>query len=202
MICVLNLFFNQRILTKFMYGYCLLICLLCGCNQSPHDVVARGEIDVLLEMLEKSPERVHETNHLGKTPLHYAVSYKQTEGMTLLLRNNADVDAQDITGMTPLHVAAMLGRHDEAVLLLEHGANVLVEDKFGDTPLHTAAIHGQGHMVPVFYRAGVTLIHSNASGKTPLDLAIKHRHDRLASMLAERMQIELSNYITPSTDNS
>lgn len=202
MIYIPNIICKYCFFMNFMCLWCIITVLLCGCGQSPHDVVARGDIDVLQVMLEKSPEQVHETNHLGKTPLHYAVSYKQSESITLLLKYHADIDTQDITGMTPLHLAAMLGRHDEAILLLEHGANVLIEDNFGDTPLHTAALHGQGHMIPVFYRAGVSLTHTNKAGKTPLDLAIQHGHDRLASMMAERMQIDLSDYIIQSTENS
>lgn len=40
----------------------------------------------------------------GRTPLHYAASYRRKEFAELLLAAGADVNAQDDAGMTPLHV--------------------------------------------------------------------------------------------------
>ncbi len=172
-------------------GCCLVAAsaIFSGCGQSPHDIVARGSLEPLAAMLDAEPDRVHERNALGKTPLHYAVSYRQLDGITLLLERGADINDQDNTGMTPLHVAAMLGRLEVATNLLEQDADVLLEDIFGNTPLHLAAIHGHGQMAPLFARASVPLEQPNAAGKTPLDLAAKHGHARLAQMLAARMGV-------------
>lgn len=157
----------------------LLWCLLLpGCGASLHDVVSAGDTVRAEAMIGAHPERVHAVNKLGKQPLHYAVTYKQTACMELLLKHGADINAPDCTGMTPLHVAAMMGRKQEALWLLEHGAAIGPRDVFGDTPIHTAAVFGQGHLVKLLLDRGARLEDKNGRGKTPLELARENRQER------------------------
>ncbi len=158
----------------------LLSLLLLGCGASLHDLVAAGDVPRAEALLKKDPSAAHSVNKLGKTPLHYAVSYKQVPCMELLLKHGADINAQDRTGMTPLHVAAMLGRKQEAIWLLEHGAALEPRDEFGDTPAHTAALFGQGHLVKLFLDRGADLAARNLKQKTPLDLARDNRQEKAA----------------------
>jgi ankyrin repeat protein len=156
----------------------MLLTLLQGCGASLHDTIARGDLEQARAMLEANPKLVSETNQLGKTPLHYAVNYKQIGGMELLQSFGADLEAQDVTGMTPLHAAAMLGRHDEARWLLDQGVDMTAQDAFGDTPVHTAACFGGGGVIRILHGRGVSVEETNAEGLTPLDLA--HRYHRPA----------------------
>ena len=58
------------------------------------------------------------------TPLHLAVSLRQTDAVRLLLEHRADVNALDKRGQTPLHVAVMTHNEEIADLLVAGGADV------------------------------------------------------------------------------
>lgn len=154
--------------------------LLAGCGETLHAMAARGDLDAMRAALREDPEAVHSTDDRGKTPLHFAVSFKQTASMAFLVEAGADLEGRDKTGMTPLHVAAMLGRRDEAQWLLDHGADLHARDDFGDEPVHTAAIFGHGHVVKLLLDHGARLDVTNTAGETPLDLARRHHRDRAA----------------------
>lgn len=162
-----------------------LLCLttMLGCGVSPHDIAAQGDLDAMASALARNPAVIDARNRLGKTPLHYAVSFKQLEVMELLLRHDSDLDAADHTGMTPLHAAAMFGRASEARWLLEHGAQASPIDAFGDTPLHTAAIFGHGHIIQLLLAHGASLSAENADGLQALDLAYAHRRGKAARFI-------------------
>ena len=167
--------------------------VLFGCAPSPHDLVTLGKTVSLQKMLEAQPERVHASNRLGKTPLHYAVSNKRAKMMALLADKGADLDAADATGMTPLHVAAMMGRLDEAKWLLERGALLEPRDQFGDTPVHTAAVFGHGHVVKLLHQRGASLTSPNGAGKVPVELARENREKRAAVYLQQLIEQSASN---------
>ncbi|HMZ61474.1 MAG TPA: ankyrin repeat domain-containing protein, partial [Leptospiraceae bacterium] len=44
---------------------------------------------------------VNSVNQTGKTPLHYAVQFKRTETIEILLKNGADPYLRDLNGHTP-----------------------------------------------------------------------------------------------------
>ena len=59
--------------------------------------------------------------------------------MRLLIKNGADVKAQDETHSTPLHMASSSGFPGLVGLLIEHGADVTARDRRCKTPLHLAS---------------------------------------------------------------
>ncbi len=60
----------------------------------------------------------------GRTPLHYACRYGQTETARLLIENNASVNAYHFQRDTPLHVAVEFGHPACAELLIEEESEV------------------------------------------------------------------------------
>ena len=166
---------------------CVLVALLSSCSPSPLDVAARGELELLKEMLEQDPSIVnYQKNKMRKTPLHHAVTYRKLEVVTFLIDHGANVNLGDVTGMTPLHIAATLNRVDEAKALVRAGANVEILDKFGDRPLHTAAIHGQIRMIEYLIgEAEARMRVSNSAGLIPHDLAVRERKYEAADKLEE-----------------
>lgn len=160
--------------------YLLILVGLCGCGTSVHDDVARGDMDALTRKIERGPELLESRNALGKTPLHYAVTFAQKEAMVFLIEQGADVSAPDGTGLTPLHVAAIVDVRGPARLLLDAGATLEAKDNFGDTPLHSAAMHGSMRVLEFLLDRGADASARNQEGLTPLDLA--RRHDRTEAL--------------------
>lgn len=166
----------------------ILAALLAGCTPSLHDTVARGDADAARAMIAANPELVMARNKMGKTPLHYAVTYGATAMIDLLLASGADINAADNTGLTPLHVAAMLDRTNQAQALIEKGADIEARDSFGDTPLHTAALFGHPRMVELLAKAGADLAALNNNKLTPLECARQQRKTPAADLIATLTQ--------------
>lgn len=167
--------------------FCLLILVgLSGCGTSVHDDVARGDMDALTQKIEREPELLESRNALGKTPLHYAVTFAQKEAMEFLIEQGADVSAPDGTGLTPLHVAAIIDVPGAARLLVDAGAALEAKDNFGDTPMHSAAMHGSLRVLEFLLEEGGAAFARNQEGLTPLDLARRHdQADTLQRLLRE-----------------
>lgn len=67
-------------------------------------------------------------NQAGWTALHYAAAAGSVEIVTLLLDQDAEINAEAPSGMTPLMIAAREGQEDTVKLLLERGADATRED--------------------------------------------------------------------------
>ena len=83
-------------------------------------------IDLLQDLLDADPERVHERGGDGQTPLHFARSRPVAD---LLLERGADIDARDVDHRsTPaqwmLAERRGAGRYELAAYLVERGASV------------------------------------------------------------------------------
>jgi len=156
-----------------------------GCEDSLHDVVHRRDAERAEAMLARAPALVHARNPLGKTPLHYAVTYGAPEFIDLLVAHGADVNAVDNTGLTPLHVAAMLGRVSEARQLIDYHADLEARDQFGDTPLHVAALYGKLRLVKLLAEAGADTETVNRKSLRPADLARGNRREDVLEYLQQ-----------------
>ena len=157
---------------------------LAGCGTSVHDDVARGDLDALKRKVEGDSAYLESKNELGKTPLHYAVTFAQKEAMEYLIAQGADVSAADATGLTPLHVAAIVDVRGAARLLLEAGAPIEVKDRFGDTPLHSAAMHGSMRVLEFLLEREADPSSTNIEGLRPLELARRHEQAEAVDRLA------------------
>lgn len=122
-------------------------------------------------------------NELGQNALHVAVAFKREAMLGDLLKEGADLNAQDNTGLTPLHVAAMYGRAICAEWLLDHGATIDLRDKYGDTPLHTAAVFGRGNVYQLLLDRGARDDEKNNDGRTPYALAKHYGQEKLLAYL-------------------
>ena len=157
---------------------------LVGCGTSVHDDVARGDIDAVKRKVERDSTILESTNELGKTPLHYAVTFAQREAMEYLIAQGADVSAADGTGLTPLHVAAIVDVRGAARLLLEAGAAMDAKDSFGDTPLHSAAMHGSMRVLEFLLEREADPSMTNLEGLRPLELARRYEQAEAVDRLA------------------
>lgn len=74
----------------------------------------------------------------GATPLHFAARTGQEFLVTKLLKNKANINAQDDCGQTALHVAVKKGYVGSAKLLIQSRADVHLPDRQGVTPYKVA----------------------------------------------------------------
>ena len=71
-----------------------------------HSAAFKGDLAQLNLVIEFVPERIHEANRYGWTPLHWAAESGQVAAVSLLLSAKADVNKSDSHyGCTPLGFA-------------------------------------------------------------------------------------------------
>ncbi|MDR0288701.1 MAG: ankyrin repeat domain-containing protein [Rickettsiales bacterium] len=74
----------------------------------------------------------------GRTALHYAACFNDTNMAELLLDARADINTKDDQGRTALHYAACFNNTDMVELLLDAGAKTNIKDNNGKKPLSLA----------------------------------------------------------------
>ncbi|XP_034030174.1 neurogenic locus notch homolog protein 1 [Thalassophryne amazonica] len=107
--------------------------------------VRSGLDRVVLELL-RAGVPVNNTDHTGRSALHWACSVNHLSLTRTLIRYGAAVDLQDNKGETALFISALHGGYDTARLLLLHGANLELPDRRGRRPIDMAR-EGMHHQV-------------------------------------------------------
>ncbi|XP_062279225.1 neurogenic locus notch homolog protein 1 isoform X2 [Scomber scombrus] len=124
--------------------------------------VRSGLDRVVLELL-RSGVPVNNTDHTGRSALHWACSVNHLSLTRTLIRYGAAVDLQDNKGETPLFLSALHGCYDTSRLLLLHGANLELHDRRGRRPSDVAR-EGMHHQV-----LELLLAHQIQRGPVPVD---------------------------------
>ncbi|XP_012733172.2 neurogenic locus notch homolog protein 1 isoform X2 [Fundulus heteroclitus] len=106
--------------------------------------VRSGLDRVVLELLQAGVP-VNNTDHTGRSALHWACSVNHLSLARTLIRYGAAVDLQDNKGETALFLSSLHGCYDTTRLLLLHGANLDLHDRRGRRPIDVAreAMHHQ-----------------------------------------------------------
>ncbi|CAL1612265.1 unnamed protein product [Knipowitschia caucasica] len=99
--------------------------------------VRSGLDRVVLELL-RAGVPVNNTDHTGRSALHWACSVNHLSLARTLIRYGATVDLQDNKGETALFLSALHGCYDTARLLLLHGANPDLRDRRGRQAVEAA----------------------------------------------------------------
>lgn len=126
--------------------------------------VRSGLDRVVLELL-RAGVPVNNTDHTGRSALHWACSVNHLSLTRTLIRYGAAVDLQDNKGETALFLSALHGCYDTARLLLLHGANLELHDRRGRRPIDVAR-EGMRHQV-----LELLLAHQIQRGPAPVDSA-------------------------------
>ncbi|XP_054723686.1 ankyrin repeat domain-containing protein 65-like [Uloborus diversus] len=120
-----------------------------------------------------------ETDEDGRTALHRAAMWGDTERIRELLDRGLDTRARDTRGRTPLHVALEFDREAAAELLAEADCITDVVDGYWCTPLHRAAESGCVNVIRILLAGG-----ADASAEpTPLHLALMSGKEAAAEVL-------------------
>ncbi len=99
-----------------------------------------------------------------------------SDTVSALLAEGADVNGADRYGWTPLLLAALAGRADVARTLLANGANVNAKGKGDDTALIWAATLGHTHIVRILAAEGSDLDARDREGRSALMWAERNDH--------------------------
>ncbi|KAK2903602.1 hypothetical protein Q8A67_008315 [Cirrhinus molitorella] len=126
--------------------------------------VRSGLDRVVLELL-RAGVPVNNTDHTGRSALHWACSVNHLPLTRTLIRYGAAVDLQDHKGETALFLSALHGCYDTARFLLLNGANQDLSDCKGRRPLDVAR-EGLHHQV-----LELLLAHRVHRAPVPLDPA-------------------------------
>lgn len=130
----------------------------------------------------KNGANINFTFKLGEvnlSPLHWAASQGQKEGIEYMLNHGADINAQASNGYTPLMYAA---NHLEAVeILLKHKADPsIATESDGTTALMIAAHGGWGvnrdsslEIVKLLVKSGAKITTIDSYGNSALDRALR-----------------------------
>ena len=102
----------------------------------------------------------------GRTALIEAARGKYTQIVSLLLDNEANVNAKDAHGQTALIWASVEGHIDIVSILLDNGANVNTKDNRGDTSLILASKKGFARIVEILLERGADVNAVNTRGYT------------------------------------
>ena len=122
----------------------------------------------------------------GKTLLHHACEYGLTEGVSILLANNAQVDVCDKKGDTPIHCACQNDHihYDICKILIQWNPSstqggsglraLAAKDKRSRTILHYTCIFGDVDVADTLLKAGVDSLIQDIHGNSPMHYACRH----------------------------
>ena len=119
----------------------------------------------------------------GVYSLHDAASKNAYEATKVLLKQGADINAQDKHGWTPLHHAAWNNAAATAEVLLKQGADIHATNKNGWTPLHWGALNNATSTAEVLLKNGADVNAKNKDGDTPLHHAARNSNYNTVEVL-------------------
>ena len=122
----------------------------------------------------------------GFTPLHMAALRNARKAALVLIKRDANVNAQQGSGRTPLHWAALNDAREIALELIEQGADFRARDDEGATPLHYAARGNAGETVLELIHRGSDIHARTMYDRTPLHFAALGNAREIALELIER----------------
>ncbi len=148
----------------------------------------------------------------GDTPLFFAVAQHDTEMVGLLLRHDADPNAQtsvrdgsmsvlghipfladmlddeaasEVADDSPLHQAVIGNAPDIVSILVDHGADRNLQDMMHRTPLHWSAEKDSDEITYMLLQKGAELDVQDREGDTPLHIASRRGHkDIVVALIA------------------
>eukprot|EP01124_Arcella_intermedia_P015893 TRINITY_DN22446_c0_g4_i1.p1 TRINITY_DN22446_c0_g4~~TRINITY_DN22446_c0_g4_i1.p1 ORF type:complete len:546 (+),score=134.45 TRINITY_DN22446_c0_g4_i1:234-1640(+) len=155
-----------------------------------HYAVARNSVTEIEILLDGKADISVQGRKDKNSPLHLAVMCKDsTDMINSLLKNSANVNAQNLDGETPL-VLAVANKNKEiskVQALLQAKADVELKSLTGETPLQLAVISGGEEMVNLLLDNKANIFHKNSKDLSVMDYAKFSYNPLIEKLLEERI---------------
>jgi ankyrin repeat protein len=139
-------------------------------------------------------------NGAGSSPIADAAMNGDSAAVTSLLKNKADVNAQQADGSSALQWAVYRGDAAMTDALLAAGANFHLANRDGATPLYLASQHGSAPMIEKLLKAGADVNELGPEGETPLMLAARTGNlDALRVLLDHHADVNAKDILRGTT---
>ncbi|KAK3189120.1 hypothetical protein Dsin_028681 [Dipteronia sinensis] len=145
-----------------------------------HAAARSGDLKSVQTILSSNPLSVNSRDKHSRTPLHLAAWSGQTEVVSYLCKQKADVGAAAMDDMGAIHFASQKGHIEVVRVLISSGASFKAFTRKGMTPLHFAVQGSNLELVKYLVRKGASLSVKTKAGKTPHDLV---RNEEIRSFL-------------------
>ncbi len=121
-----------------------------------HVAARTDNLELLIQLLGREPEKLEIANLSRQTPLHIAARWDSRDVARYLLEIGADIHARDVYGNTPLHQAAIAGANEIPRILIQAGAAIDIRRRDGRTPLDIAISYNKKLLAQFLIDRGAT----------------------------------------------
>ncbi len=151
------------------------------CADDVHRAVEKGDLQLVLSLIDNRTESLNAQDENGRTPLNLATKLGFSEIADSLIGRRADINLTDKENRSPLHHAAANGNLSITRLLLEHGTTTINDTSLTRrggfvgrwTPLHEACLNSHPEMVQLLLDHGANIEVRDGVQRTPLILSVE-----------------------------
>jgi ankyrin repeat protein len=166
----------------------LILCFILGLASAwageIHDACKQGDLAKVQQLLAADTTLLQAKTPEGKSPLHMATGWGQTDIVNFLLDAGADIHATNNNGGTPIHVAASQNQPACAAILVSRGANLEdVRQLGGMTPLAIAVLKGNLEVAEQLLKLGANPMAKLQGRATILQVAGRRASPAMQSLL-------------------
>jgi len=135
------------------------------------DAVVNGDLTKVQALVGNDPSLVRSMDYYNMTALHFAARTGDVSIAQFLLKEGADIEAENDFAITPLHEAVRNGNAEVLELLLRNKADVNCIDMDENTPLHMAVLFEDTECAKILLDNGANFKVKNNRDESPFDLA-------------------------------
>jgi ankyrin repeat protein/L-ascorbate metabolism protein UlaG (beta-lactamase superfamily) len=148
-----------------------------------HEAAKTGDLQKVQELVKADPDMVNLKDNSGRTPLHWAARNDHLNVVKFLVKNGADVNAEDKRGIIPLYYSVWLGENYEiAECLVNSGADINSK-RNSQSLLFLASRDGKEKIAELLVKKGADLNQQDAVGKTPLYISVEQKYHNIVELL-------------------